>query len=277
MPVGIAKDVAVKRIISSLLLGLCLITAKEVFAAFEFRGTEARLLALGNLHDNPAQSFLRKTYELESSYSRLFALSELQDGKLVLGLPGTRWGQLQFATEYFGTGTYQECCYEFQHSVVLGQRMFVGYRVKDMALSISQYGHDQLLGVDCGLQVQIAPKLNIGVLVFNLNNPLLAGISQDIPAGMVTALSSDILHNLKLFLEIDKTTRRKLSVHSGWEYGAWRNFFLRAGVQSYPLRFGLGIGLSYRNTILDYGYFSHAELPGQHYLTLRFDFGSLHE
>lgn len=266
-----------KKITLLFLLCAILVYGKRAQAAFEFRGAEARLLALGNLHDNPAQSFVRRTYVLESSYTKLFALSELQEGKLGLGLPATKWGQFQFAAAYFGKGCYQESDYEFQHSVVLGKRVFWGYRLKTMTLSISQYGRDQLLGVDCGLQAQVVPKLNINVLAFNLNNPVLGGISQDIPAGMITGLAADVLHNLKLFLELDKTMRRKFSVRGGWEYGAWRSFFLRTGVQSEPLRFGLGFGFIYRNTILDYGYFSHAELSGQHYLTWRFDFGGSRE
>lgn len=259
----------------TLLFFLCtaLFFAGGAHAAFEFRGTHARLLALGNLHDNPAEGERRTSYSLESSYSEIFGLSELQEGKLAFGLPTMKWGRIKFLAARFGIGDYQESYYGLQHGFSIGSRVWLGYRMREMFLEISEYGKDSITSVDCGLDVRITPRTHIGVLAFNVNSPVTGRVRQDIPGGLVTMFSGTIFHSLSLNIEAEKTMRRPFSFRSGLEYSVARYFFLRAGVQSYPLRLGAGLGFDFKKILVDYGYFSHAELPGQHYVTFKYNFG----
>lgn len=239
-------------------------------AAFEFKAADARLLTLGNLRYNSTVLSEISRRQISSSYTTLFNLSELAYQNISLDLPSGKLGGWQIFYAQFGHVNYREREVSLSHGFRLAKTISIGYSIKGLSLAIDKYGKETVVGVDCGFNANIHSRLNLTVLTYNVNSPTIGRVKQNLPQGVVTSVAYNIFENLLVILAMDKTLKYPLRISGGAEYKIFNRLFLRGGLQSNPSRFSAGLGLKFGDFIIDYGYFTHAELNGQHYLTLKY-------
>ncbi len=135
-------------------------------------------------------------------------------------------------------------------------------------------GSASAFAVDLGFQATLSKRHWLGVVVHNINRPMIGSgsaafnLHRDIQAGFSYAPTQQVVTSFMLVSSPGFDTE----LHAGLEYGLNTYFTLRAGIQSQPNRLGTGFSFNAKGIVLDYAILTHPVLPATHQLSLAYDF-----
>ena len=131
------------------------------------------------------------------------------------------------------------------------------------------------LGIDLGILATLRNKNRLGVLIKNINSPLIGeGVSgNNLPRKIDIGLSTIPSEYLVVTLSLEqllgsKSTQFKTSI----KYQLNQSLCFNAGLQMNPNRFGVGFIFNKKIISIAYGYLTHHVLPGTHQSNLEIRF-----
>jgi hypothetical protein len=250
------------------------------WAAFQNWGESALVNSLGgegvalgceaaSLSYNPAGLGLLKKGLVESGYSQLFNLKDLETSDLYLVLP---WRRLTYGMGIFIFGQreyYKETIFACGFAWQIKTPLFAGMNLKYMKVGFgSKYDDLSSVGLDGGVLLVPNRKVQFGLALRNFNQPKLVDSSKDIPFSWAAGTTINPFENFKLSFNLSGEETYSARVHLGQEIKVFPKLVLRMGMASQPIRYGLGVGLGLNRFSLDYSFLEHPVLGETHRFNL---------
>jgi hypothetical protein len=135
----------------------------------------------------------------------------------------------------------------------------------------SKYNDLSAIGLDGGASFQLNQKFGLGLALRNFNQPSLKDGFEDIPFCWAVGAKVIPYDNFKLFFGFSKEERFPVRAHFGQEIRIMPNMFLRMGMASQPIRYGLGMGMNIKRINFDYSFLEHPVLGSTHRFGLSFN------
>lgn len=225
----------------------------------------------GGISYNPASLGLLKKGMVQFGYCQLFNLRELETRDLYLAFPRRR---LTYGMGVFIFGKkdyYQETILAFSLAYRVKKLFSLGINMKYMKVSFnSKYDDLSAMGLDGGVVFQPSEKVGFGLALRNFNQPSLVKSSKDVPFSWAVGTTIAPFDSFRLSFNLSKEKRYPVRVHLGQEIKILSNLYLRAGMASQPIRYGLGMGIDLSRFCLDYCFLEHPVLGGTHRIGLSF-------
>lgn len=244
-------------------------------AAFENRALSVRAEAMGgaftpilddggSIYYNPAGSSQITLPTVTFLHYYPFNLSELE-ANLISFVQSICQGGLGVSYWQFGEdNNYKEELLTTNFSTFVNKNLCIGINLKQMYLSIEGYGHKRGIGMDVGGLYKITPKINMGLAVFNLNQPLI-----DVEKNYNLGLSINPKENLLIVIDLEKTPRFNSEIRIGQELWMTNNLCVRAGVKKHTTtQPTLGVGILINLIQFDYSCVFHPDLGSTHLFSL---------
>lgn len=212
-------------------------------------GSSVASQGLWAMQNNPAGMANLNKISLGLYYENRWMLPETAYKCGAFALP-TKFGTLGLSFNQFGSSKYSENKFGLAYAKDFGRYLQVGLQLDYLLVKIgNDYGSYRAFTFELGLQSHVTDKLTLGAYVFNpvsfrleqtLNHEKLPIVMR---FGMAYKFTKDFLGQC----EIEKNTEREgVSLRGGLEYEAFKNFFIRAGVQTNPGILSFGVGYSIR-------------------------------
>ncbi len=251
----------------------------RLFAAFEEKPFSARLAALGEslvgatvgldaAHENPAALAFSERSGAAFGRAQLYGESDLPTNSIGGVLKTERRGGFGLFLTDVGSSLYRERELGLSWGGRLADRAGLGLTLKRQDLSMERYGGFGAYQVDVGVFGRLLPILSAGMTVKNLTQSHLGGTPEAPPAIFSAGASLDLLARGSTSLAVVQESGGRVSWRAGQEAWLHPAFALRAGFETGPDRFALGMGFRRSLFALDYAFLTHSSLPDQHQFTL---------
>ncbi len=224
---------------------------------------------------NPAGIAHMKAPQAGAYFERRYLLSELNSGAagVVLPFKDRHYAGLDFGG--FGFGTYNEARIGLTYATHLFEKLSIGAKFNWARTSITDYGAASAIYFDLGIQLQIVEGLSMGARVFNANQADLdREIGEQIPSTLDLGLAYEVTDRVLLLADIQKQENFPLSVRGGIEYGLLDFLAVRAGASTEPVTLTFGLGLDYKNVLVDFSNSIHEYLGYTPGFSLSYRFNS---
>ena len=169
-----------------------------------------------------------------------FALSELRQVSAV-GAMNFGNSALGLSVGYFGFEAYNESRIGLLYGRKLAKNLSLGAQLYTLGTRIPDYGSQQLISFEVGLQATISPSIDIGG---RISNPV--RVEQLEGEALPTVLSFGVNYRpdkqVQLIAEVEKDILFPVRVRCGLEYQLLDALELRAGVATEPSLLSFGIG-----------------------------------
>ena len=239
-----------------LLLLITLILSTSMLFAYDFihpiggraaamGGSSVASQGLWAMQNNPAGMANLEKISLGLYYENRWMLPETAYKCGAFALP-TKFGCLGLSFNQFGSWKYNENKFGLAYAKDFGRYLQIGLQLDYLMLKIgNDYGTFNAFTFELGLQSQVTDKLTLGTYIFN---PVNLSFEQTLnheklPIVMRFGLAYKFTKDFIGQCEIEKNTEKEgVSLRGGLEYEAFKQFYIRAGVQTNPgiLSFGLG-------------------------------------
>lgn len=261
-----------------------LVAALGVRAAFEEKPVSARLSALGEAGAGDAgapDAWLANPAALRSldrawavmGHTRLWGEGNLPLSSLAVAVPTERRGVFGASLIHFGNGLYAEREASLAHAFRPAPALSVGAGLTAYAVDVDRYGSSSAWGADVGLIGRPSPRTSLGFAVKRLNSPRLSGGEEAVPSQTRAGASVSLLRSTWLSAELAKSGGGPFAARIGVETFLATGLSLRAGGQSRPSRYAVGLGLLCPFGRVDYAFITHPFLGDQHLASLSFAWG----
>lgn len=239
-----------------LLLLITLILSTSMLFAYDFiHPIGGRAVAMGGssvasqglwaMQNNPAGMANLEKISLGLYYENRWMLPETAYKCGAFALP-TKFGCLGLSFNQFGSWKYNENKFGLAYAKDFGRYLQIGLQLDYLMLKIgNDYGTFNAFTFELGLQSQVTDKLTLGTYIFNpVNFSFEQTLNHEkLPIVMRFGLAYKFTKDFIGQCEIEKNTEKEgVSLRGGLEYEAFKQFYIRAGVQTNPgiLSFGLG-------------------------------------
>lgn len=273
----------------SLTLLVLFILFSECFALFEYDGLSARFLSLGGgcnalcdepsvLTSNPGGLGFFSKKSIELSWTQLYNMKELSAGDFYFVFPLGKILSINSLKSGLGFNVFGESDY-YQESTIffafgygIKNHLSLGVCIKYMRVYFpSPYSDFSALGFDSGVLVKIQDKVQIGGAVKNLNKPQVIKDSDDVARVWNMGVAFFPFKHIVLTVDFAKESGFDHQFKLGQEIMLSRNLFLRFGINSEPVRYGVGTGFNWEKIKIDYAFLSHSALGQTHKVSLCFE------
>ena len=234
------------------------------------------------LYWNPAGLPILDHLGINSMHSNLFQ-SGIGCNYLALCIPGLPktsigfdWMNISFSDEEFD---YSKNKFNFSGGYQLFKWLSIGFNMKyirmNSALDKRSQGTFQGWGSDWGFLCSLSPKLNLGLVVYDITNTTLKGISSPVYRQNIrVGAAYKLFDNLLIATDIDDR------FHLGSEWWLFNKLLaLRGGLQQdfhtdEPITFSCGVGMDIplwgQRIRFDYAFTNASTLPNTHRTSLSF-------
>ena len=154
-------------------------------------------------------------------------------------------GTIGVSFNQFGYELYNENKLGIAYAKGFGQYIQIGIQLDYLFLkSNDDYGRQDAITFELGLQSHITDKLTLGTYLFNpVSFKMHTFNDAKIPTVFRFGIDYQFTKNFSAQCEIEKDTSHKgVSLRAGLEYEVIKDLFIRAGAQSNPGVFTFGIG-----------------------------------
>lgn len=252
-----------------------------LFAAFEEKPFSARSAALGESlvgasegldasHDNPGALVFAERSGVSLGHTALYGDTELPLNALSGVFSTKRFGAGGFFLTDFGSSLYREREAGVSWAGRVADRVGLGATLKRQDVEIERYGRLSAYQVDVGLFGRPLPKVGAGVSVKNITQSKLGGTPEAAPALFSAGVSVKALAHGPTSLAVVTESGGNVSWRVGQEAWLHPAFALRAGFETGPNRFALGMGFRQSVFALDYAFMTDPLLPDQHSFNISF-------
>lgn len=197
------------------------------------------------MQNNPAGMAYLDKFSLGLYYENRWFLPETAYKSAALAVP-VKFGCLGLSFNQFGSSKYSENKFGLAYAKDFGPYLQIGLQLDYLLINNGEnYGKQSAVTFELGLQSQVTEKLRLGTYIFNpVSFKLKQTLNQEkLPIVFRFGLAYQFTKDFVGQCEIEKNTEREgVSLRGGLEYEAFKNFYLRAGLQTNPglLTFGLG-------------------------------------
>ncbi|MEW6096228.1 MAG: UPF0164 family protein [bacterium] len=252
-----------------------LILISNVEAAFENKVLSVRAEGMagaftaiaddaGAIFYNPAGLSQITLQEISFFHTHPFNLSQLQQDIITFVQPIKRGGRGFSYQQFRASNNYKEALLTFDISTFVGKNLCIGINLKQLYLKIGGYGQTAGFGIDVGGLYKISPKINIGLVGFNLNQPLI-----DVEKSYNLGLSIRLKENLLIAIDLEKSGRFDSEIRIGQEFWITNNLCIRLGLKKHSVsQPTLGLGILINLSQLDYSCIFHPTLGQTHLFSL---------
>ena len=239
-------------------------------------GSSVASQGLWAMQNNPAGMANLEKISLGLYYENRWMLPETAYKCGAFALP-TRFGTLGLSFNQFGSSKYSENKFGLAYAKDFGRYLQIGLQLDYLLVKIgNDYGSFRAFTFELGLQSHVTNKLTLGAYVFN---PISFRLEQTLnheklPIVMRFGLAYKFTKDFLGQCEIEKNTEREgVSLRGGLEYEAFKNFFIRAGVQTNPGIFSFGLGYGIRFAQINVAAQLHYELGASIQVGMIFSIG----
>ncbi len=177
-----------------------------------------------------------------------------------------------FGFHYFGFNIYKEKMSVLAFALPFFGKLSVGLSAKAHELFIQGCGSLNALSFDMGLQSKISSQLVMSAFFRNLTGASLTSFSEDLSRGGEVSSAYKPLEGSLFVFGVDKFANNPVSFAFALEQKIISFCTLRAGFRTGSPRFSAGVGLTWKEIILDQT-FVYQEMLGPQYLaSIRFLF-----
>ncbi len=164
---------------------------------------------------------------------------------------------------------HREMFFSVTHAIKLNEFFYSGLSVSAYSLKQERFGSAYALGLDFGVLGSLYRVWKIGVSMRNINSPSVGRESPEyLPRVIRAGLSFSPSDKISTSVDFRQEIGYPLRISFGQEYGVSDYLFVRAGVQTEPVRFSAGFSLYYSQFGFDYSVIQHSVLPLTHVLSM---------
>lgn len=256
------------------LSGLFSITT--VFPSFEHRTIGAFNASRGLVHlnftNNTSGIFsdpvsLTNQHNISVSFvvGRKFQLKSLSHrvGNLILPSSLGHWG---IGVSSLGNKLYSETQATLGWGKAFNRRFKIGASLHYYEISISNYGSDIAYGLSLGWQVKLAPKIEWGVLLKNINRPTIGQRNEELPQLITIGLFFPFHPQVTVQTEWEQDTIYEGQVKFGINFSPISIMEISAGYSTDRVTFGGGINL--KRVSFYYAMATHPYLSSSHWVDI---------
>ena len=220
--------------------------------------------------------FSKKSIEL--SWSQLYNMKELSAGDFYFVFPLGKFFSINSLTSGVGlnifgeTDYYQESKVSFAFGYKIQDYLSLGVCIKYMRVSFpSPYSDFSAAGFDAGVLFRIQDRVQLGGAVKNLNQPEMIKGSDDVSRIWNMGMAFFPFKDIILTTDFTKESGLDPQLKFGQEITLSENFVLRFGINTEPVRYGVGTGFNWEIMKIDYAFLSHPALGQTHKASLRLE------
>lgn len=238
---------------------------------------------------NPAGLHALEKKDFYASMFQPFGTDFSRANFFAYAMPTPKWGTFgvgytDFRVEYRGTVLSIERAFTVSHAFLamndVSSSFAFGYSVNVYNLDYPtpsvggiDLGSETTIGLDVGIQAKLHERTTAGIFAKNVNNPEVGDpVAHDLPQRIAGGIAYRPYDGVVTAIEIEKALGEDMQFHGGMEFEIAEPLVLRAGAQTNPGLFDAGVGLRYRNVLVDFTYTHHPVLDATlHYgLGVRF-------
>ena len=270
-----------------LLLLITLILSTSMLFAYDYiHPIGGRAAAMGGstvasqglwaMQNNPAGMANLEKISLGLYYENRWMLPETAYKCGAFALP-TKFGCLGLSFNQFGSWKYNENKFGLAYAKDFGRYLQIGLQLDYLMLKIgNDYGTFNAFTFELGLQSQVTDKLTLGTYIFNpVNFSFEQTLNHEkLPIVMRFGLAYKFTKDFIGQCEIEKNTEKEgVSLRGGLEYEAFKQFYIRAGVQTNPGILSFGLGYTIRFAQINVAAQLHNELGASVQIGMIFSIG----
>lgn len=254
------------------------------YGAFEFTGHSVRGAGMagaftalsddaGGLRYNPAGLRFAESVQLDSSYSNLYGMKDLNYISLNMAMPTLTAGTWAAGYSSLGNAAYKETDIRLGLAAGLGGGMYAGAVLKSERVQIGNEGGSAgAIGFDVGIISNVSEYISFGICSVNINSPTLGDTSEPLGRKFMAGAAIRPSKNIVSTIDLHKSLEKDIEIRTGAEFKLNDSLKLRSGIQTRPVRFSLGFGLGWSIFELEYAFLSHKTLASQHIFGLKMNF-----
>lgn len=239
-------------------------------------GSSVASQGLWAMQNNPAGMANLEKISLGLYYENRWMLPETAYKCGAFALP-TKFGCLGLSFNQFGSWKYNENKFGLAYAKDFGRYLQIGLQLDYLMLKISNdYGTFNAFTFELGLQSQVTDKLTLGTYIFNpVNFSFEQTLNHEkLPIVMRFGLAYKFTKDFTGQCEIEKNTEKEgVSLRGGLEYEAFKQFYIRAGVQTNPGILSFGLGYTIRFAQINVAAQLHNELGASVQIGMIFSIG----
>ena len=228
------------------------------------------------MQNNPAGMANLEKISLGLYYENRWMLPETAYKCGAFALP-TKFGCLGLSFNQFGSWKYNENKFGLAYAKDFGRYLQIGLQLDYLMLKIgNDYGTFNAFTFELGLQSQVTDKLTLGTYIFNpVNFSFEQTLNHEkLPIVMRFGLAYKFTKDFIGQCEIEKNTEKEgVSLRGGLEYEAFKQFYIRAGVQTNPGILSFGLGYTIRFAQINVAAQLHNELGASVQIGMNFSIG----
>ncbi|MGB3465727.1 MAG: hypothetical protein WBA74_10670 [Cyclobacteriaceae bacterium] len=196
-------------------------------------------------------------------YRNLFGINELSTIAAGFVKP-IKSGVLGISFFRFGGDLFNEQKASIGYSNQFGL-VSLGANISYLQVSIESIGKSSVFLFEFGGLAKITDKLRVGAYVFNLNQAAIAsGSEQEIPLTMKVGVSYLPIEDLAINTEVIKQIDREEQIRIGLSYNLIKNFTVRTGIETNPVKGTFGLGFKPGRFLIDYAFSNHSIIGDIH-------------
>ncbi|MFO7892079.1 MAG: hypothetical protein R6V04_17270 [bacterium] len=218
---------------------------------------------------NPASLSASDNLQVNFSGTHLFQMKELQYTAVAVNIPYVP-GNAGIACKTFGNSMYGENSVSLGWAFSIGRQFHFGLAVKKNQLRIKEYGSEEILLFDLGLLFNVTKTLKIGGAVLHAGKSSDTAYRSSIPLIYSTGLSWKVVKEFLFCFDLTGTDTIGLNTRFGCELRIWQPIWIRFGIERVPSCFSSGLGVQWKNIVLDYAVRYHYCLGATHYCSVSF-------
>jgi len=264
----------------SVLILLILLIPVYAQAAFELADEGIVALSMGNSgcariygvegwNSNPACQWFNSGLNLEMSTRKLYGLNELRQNQIYF-----QWKLRNFslgADFYnFGWKNYFENVYGVTLGIKIYRKFIAGIRFNFYELNIAGGGYANTFGFDLGMIYNLSSAINFGIVVRNVNRPVIGESKDELPNTIQTGFALKPDKRFNICFDIFRDEQFDPQYRMGVEYMELKYAVIRIGATLEPVRLSGGLDIKYRFMNIRYTVYNHNQLGLTHMFGILF-------
>ncbi|MCD6066467.1 MAG: hypothetical protein K0S33_1293 [Bacteroidetes bacterium] len=241
-------------------------------------GASVTLDDVYSAQNNQAGLGFLKNISAGAYYENRFLLKQLGYSSLTGALPIKR-GTFGLTYTSFGYSMFRQSKAGLGYGMKLGESFSAGVGLNYLSYSIGDiYGKAHAFSVELGLQGKLSKQVTVAAHIYNPNRAQITNYNNEkIPSQLKFGVQYKFSKQLLVIAEAEKSTYTNINFKGGIEYAPAKEFYIRAGVNSYPTQAAFGIGVNLEGLRFDLSSSYHNILGFSPQVGLSYVFGKIKE
>lgn len=207
-------------------------------------------------------------------YDRRFNLDETSVKSFAFAIPVKNLGVFGGHFNMFGFSLYNEKKAGISYARKFGEIVSVGVQLDYLTAAMGEdYGSNNAIAVEGGVQVRLLEGLTAGAHIFNPTQARLAEYDDErIPSILRFGLGYKFSSRFLATIESEKDIDHDAMFKAGLEYRPVTQIFIRAGISNNPVMNSFGAGFLIKNLQIDIAASMHQSLGWSPQMSLTYTF-----